>query len=135
MEKHDEFEDFIREMVADLPEWVQEALHNIEFLVHDEADEYLDPDGEGLLGLYTGVPLPEYTPDGRMGYLPRPDFQTPLSRSSSMPVSPPASARSDALPVTGSRPTRATMRRSAARRRHRAPRPAGGPAGCHLAIA
>ena len=42
-----------------LPDWVQEALHNIEFLVLDEADEYLDPEGEGLLGLYTGVSLPE----------------------------------------------------------------------------
>jgi predicted Zn-dependent protease with MMP-like domain len=28
-------------------------------LVQDEADEFLDPDGEGMLGLYTGVPLPE----------------------------------------------------------------------------
>jgi predicted Zn-dependent protease with MMP-like domain len=28
-------------------------------LVLDEADEHLDPDGEGLLGLYLGLPLPE----------------------------------------------------------------------------
>ena len=34
-------------------------MHNIEFLVQDEADEFLGPEGEGLLGLYTGVPLPE----------------------------------------------------------------------------
>ncbi len=57
--EHDEFEDFVSDTIASLPEWVQEALHNIEFLVFDEADEYLDPEGEGLLGLYTGVSLPE----------------------------------------------------------------------------
>jgi predicted Zn-dependent protease with MMP-like domain len=57
--EHDEFEDFVSDTIASLPEWVQEALHNIEFLVMDEADEYLDPDGEGLLGLYTGVSLPD----------------------------------------------------------------------------
>lgn len=69
MNQHHEFEDFVRETVAGLPDWVQEALHNIEFLVHDEADEYLDPEGEGLLGLYTGVPLPERD-SGYIGELP-----------------------------------------------------------------
>ena len=54
-----EIEDLIEATIADLPGWVQEALHNIDFLVLDEADEYLDPDGEGLLGLYVGVSLPE----------------------------------------------------------------------------
>jgi predicted Zn-dependent protease with MMP-like domain len=56
---HDEFEIFVSETIAELPDWVQESLHNIEFLVEDEADEFVDPEGEGLLGLYTGVPLPE----------------------------------------------------------------------------
>ncbi len=42
-----------------LPEWVHAALDNIEVLVVDEADADLDPDGEGLLGLYVGVPLTE----------------------------------------------------------------------------
>ena len=60
---HDEFEDFVSATIAGLPDWVQEALDNIEFLVLDEADEFLDPEGEGLLGLYTGVPLPERGPD------------------------------------------------------------------------
>ena len=57
--QHGEFEDVIRDTIGRLPDWVQEAMHNIEFLVLDEADEQIDPDGEGLLGLYTGVPLPE----------------------------------------------------------------------------
>lgn len=55
----DEFETLIHDTIVALPDWVQEALHNIDFLVLDEADEYLDPDGEGLLGLYVGVSLPE----------------------------------------------------------------------------
>jgi predicted Zn-dependent protease with MMP-like domain len=56
---NDQYEDFVGETIARLPDFVQQALHNIEFLVLDEADEYLDPDGEGLLGLYTGVSLPD----------------------------------------------------------------------------
>jgi predicted Zn-dependent protease with MMP-like domain len=56
---HDDFENAVRETMARLPDWVQEAMHNVEVLVLDEADDFLDPDGEGLLGLYTGVPLPE----------------------------------------------------------------------------
>ena len=56
---HDEFEEAVRATIATLPDWVQEAMHNVEVLILDEADNDLDPDGEGLLGLYTGVPLPE----------------------------------------------------------------------------
>jgi predicted Zn-dependent protease with MMP-like domain len=56
---HDEFEDIVAETIDGLPGWVHDALDNIEVLVVDEADETLDPDGEGLLGLYTGLPLPE----------------------------------------------------------------------------
>jgi len=54
-----QFETVIRETMSGLPEWVQDALDNIEILVLDEADEDLDPDGGGLLGLYVGMPLPE----------------------------------------------------------------------------
>ena len=57
--EHEAIEAVIRDTIGQLPEWVREALHNVEFLVLDEADEHLDPDGEGLLGLYTGVPLTE----------------------------------------------------------------------------
>ncbi len=57
--RHVDFEEAVRETVAELPHWVQEAMQNVEILVLDEADDHLDPDGEGLLGLYTGVPLPE----------------------------------------------------------------------------
>ena len=54
-----QFETVIRETMSDLPEWVRDALDNIEILVLDDADEDLDPDGEGLLGPYVGLPLPE----------------------------------------------------------------------------
>ena len=54
-----QFEAVVRETVSGLPEWVQNALDNLEILVMDEADEDLDPEGEGLLGLYLGLPLPE----------------------------------------------------------------------------
>jgi predicted Zn-dependent protease with MMP-like domain len=53
------FETVVRQAIERLPDWVHEALDNIEVLVVDEADADLDPDGEGLLGLYVGLPLHE----------------------------------------------------------------------------
>jgi predicted Zn-dependent protease with MMP-like domain len=57
--KHAEFESVVYDALDRLPAWVREALDNIEVLVVDEPDHQLDPGGSGLLGLYTGVPLPE----------------------------------------------------------------------------
>lgn len=54
-----EFDAAVRDSLARLPEWVRAALDNIEVLVRDDPDEELDPEGEGLLGLYVGLPLPE----------------------------------------------------------------------------
>ena len=56
---HSEFETIVDAALERLPDWVHEALENIEILVVDEPDETLDPDGDGLLGLYVGVPLHE----------------------------------------------------------------------------
>ena len=53
------FTETIDEVIAGLPEEIRNALDNIEILVSEEADEYLDPEGQGLLGLYLGVPLTE----------------------------------------------------------------------------
>ncbi|MDH5215948.1 MAG: metallopeptidase family protein [Gammaproteobacteria bacterium] len=64
-----EFEAVVAAALAALPEWVREAMQNIKVLVEDEAGEHLDPDGEGLLGLYTGVPLTERE-SGNAGELP-----------------------------------------------------------------
>lgn len=55
----EEFEDAVWDSLSRLPQWVRDALDNIELLVEEEAGADLDPDGEGLLGLYVGVPLPE----------------------------------------------------------------------------
>lgn len=56
---HSQFEAVIREAIGGLPVWVRDALDNIEVLLLDEPDEEHDPDGQGLLGLYAGLPLPE----------------------------------------------------------------------------
>ena len=54
-----QFESVIREAIGRLPDWVHKGLDNIEVLVLDEPDAELDPQGQGLLGLYVGVPLPD----------------------------------------------------------------------------
>jgi predicted Zn-dependent protease with MMP-like domain len=56
---HSEFEAVVFEVVQQLPDWVHDALDNIDLLVEDEAEPGIEPDGECLLGLYVGIPLPE----------------------------------------------------------------------------
>jgi predicted Zn-dependent protease with MMP-like domain len=56
---HSQFEAIVRQALNGLPDWVHDALDNIEVLVVDEPDKESDPDGQGLLGLYTGLPLTE----------------------------------------------------------------------------
>jgi predicted Zn-dependent protease with MMP-like domain len=58
-----EFEAVIDEVIRGFPDWVREALDNIEILVEEEPGTDMDPDGDGLLGLYTGVPLTERDTD------------------------------------------------------------------------
>jgi len=81
-----EFEDVVFEAMDRLPGWVHDALDNVRVLVLDEPDAELDPDGEGLLGLYIGTPLPERGVD-YAGELPdvvyifrRPHLELGLSR-------------------------------------------------------
>ena len=57
--QHFDFEEVVREIIAELPHWVQEAMNNVEILVLDKAEDHLDPDNGRLLGLYAGVPLSE----------------------------------------------------------------------------
>jgi len=58
-----EFEAEVRRAIDRLPEWVHAALDNVEILVLDEPDPAMDPESEGLLGLYAGLPLPERDSD------------------------------------------------------------------------
>ena len=55
----DQFDAVVRDTIQSLPQWVHDALENIEVLVEDGPGEELGPDAHDLLGLYTGVPLPE----------------------------------------------------------------------------
>lgn len=57
--EHEQFEAVVHDVMASLPDWVHAAFDNIDLLVMDEAGEELDPGGEGLLGLYVGLPLTE----------------------------------------------------------------------------
>lgn len=54
-----EFEAVVDDVVRGLPQWVHDALDNIEIFVADEPDEQTGGPGQDLLGLYTGTPLPE----------------------------------------------------------------------------
>ena len=54
--RSDPFYEVIEEVLDSLPDDLRAALSNVEFLVEDEP-----PDGEPLLGLYRGVPLPQRT--------------------------------------------------------------------------
>ena len=56
---HDQFEAIVYDILQSLPGWVHDALENIDVLVLDEPDDDMDPEGEGMLGLYVGLPLPE----------------------------------------------------------------------------
>ena len=56
---HSDFEAVVAETLAALPEWVREAMQNVSVQVEDVEGGDLDPTGEGLLGLYMGVPLTE----------------------------------------------------------------------------
>ncbi len=56
---HSQFEAVVSEAMDSLPDWVHEGLDNIEVLVVEEPDEELDLEGQRLLGLYMGLPLPE----------------------------------------------------------------------------
>ncbi len=59
MMDHAAFEAIVRDVVQQLPDWVHDALDNIDLLVEDEAAPGIDPDGQSLLGLYVGTPLTE----------------------------------------------------------------------------
>ena len=54
-----EFQTLVDDVVHSLPEWVHDALDNIDIFVAEEPDEHAGVQGHDILGLYTGTPLPE----------------------------------------------------------------------------
>ena len=60
---HRQFEAVVRQVMDRLPDWVRDALDNIDVLVVDEAEAHLGEDAQGLLGLYVGLPLTERDAD------------------------------------------------------------------------
>ena len=54
--RSDLFYEVIEEVLDSLPDDLRAAVSNVEFLVENEP-----PDGQPLLGLYQGVPLPQRT--------------------------------------------------------------------------
>ena len=55
----DEFDNVVYAALQRMPQWVSDAFDNLELVILDRAGAELDPDGDGLLGLYVGTPLPE----------------------------------------------------------------------------
>jgi predicted Zn-dependent protease with MMP-like domain len=58
-----EFEAVVDRVLDDLPEWVLDRIDNLIVIVEDSPTPDQDPDGDGLLGLYEGVSLPERSAD------------------------------------------------------------------------
>ncbi len=55
----DAFDAVVWQTLDALPDWVREALDNIELIIQDQPGPELDPEDDGLLGLYLGTPLTE----------------------------------------------------------------------------
>lgn len=55
----EEFDAIVQSALDQLPDWVHEALEHVQVVVRDSPVPELGEKGEGLLGLYVGVPLTE----------------------------------------------------------------------------
>ena len=53
------FEAEVDRVIADLPMWVTKEMDNVYVVVQRRPSRGQDPTGEGLLGLYEGVALPD----------------------------------------------------------------------------
>lgn len=65
--KPDEFTIAVQQVMDRLPDWVHEALENVEIRIEDEAGEEFGPDAWDLLGFYEGIPLTERSIDDSGG--------------------------------------------------------------------
>jgi len=62
MDRH-AFELTVDEAIERLPEWVLERIDNLVVVVEEWPNPEQDPEGEGILGIYEGVSLPERSGD------------------------------------------------------------------------
>ena len=53
------FEALVDRALEHLPDWVLDVLDNVVVVVEGHPTRQQDPDGEGLLGIYEGIPLEE----------------------------------------------------------------------------
>ena len=53
------FEKVVHDALEDLPDWVIERIANLRVVVEEWPSPDQDPEGDGLLGLYDGIPLHE----------------------------------------------------------------------------
>lgn len=53
------FDRIVDDTLEQLPAEIRTRLVNVEIVIEDRPSADLDPDGDGLLGLYTGTPLTE----------------------------------------------------------------------------
>jgi predicted Zn-dependent protease with MMP-like domain len=53
------FQEVVQTTLDGLPPWITAELENIVVLVEDRPNGDLNPEAQGILGLYEGVPLPE----------------------------------------------------------------------------
>ena len=58
-----QFERVVDRVLDELPEWVVERLDNLVVVVEEHPRPEQDPNGEGLLGIYEGVSLPDRSAD------------------------------------------------------------------------
>lgn len=54
-----EFDRIIDDILDSLPDWALARIENLRVVVEEWPDAEQDPDGDGLLGLYEGIALPE----------------------------------------------------------------------------
>lgn len=57
--RRSEFESLVDEVLDGLPDWALQRIHNLRVVVEETPTREQDPEGEGLLGLYEGIALPE----------------------------------------------------------------------------
>jgi predicted Zn-dependent protease with MMP-like domain len=62
MDKRD-FERVVHDVLEELPQWAIDRIDNLRVIVEERPTREQDPERDGLLGLYEGIPLHERGPE------------------------------------------------------------------------